>query len=231
MAELRSSECIQDEIDRVISFPDLRSAGCELALKLEAKRGNDDLVVLAIVLGGVLVAHEVAKWLRTPLDLVIIRRLLAPRGPGSQICAVNLGGTLVIDDEMPHPGKPATPLDHFLDNALEGLAQREQCCRGGRPPIDLARKTIILVDCGIRTGLTMQAAIGALRTRKPTRIIAAAPVAALNGRAAVEAIADEFVCLASPQPFGHVGLWYKDFNRPDDDRVSELLGNTQINDQ
>ncbi len=214
------------ENDRVRPFPDLRSAGHELALKLEPRLGSNDLVVLAIALGGVPVAHEVAQRLGAPLDLVILRRLLAPRGPGSQVCAVNLGGTLVIDDEMPSI-EPATPLNYFLADALEELAQRERCCRGGRPPIDLFRKSVLLVDCGIRTGLTMQAAIGALRTRKPKQIIAAVPVAELSGGSAVEAIADEFVCLASPQPFGHVGLWYKNFNRPSDDRTSELLGSSR----
>lgn len=218
-------DSLPTRVDSSATFPDLRSAGRELALKLEIFRG-DDVVVLGIVLGGVLVADEVADSLGLPLDLVIISRLLAPDGPGSQICAVNVGGTLVIDKELPaRTATPVTPLDHFVADALAGLASRERTCRGGKPAIGIKGKTIILVDCGIRTGSTMQAAIGALRTQQPGQIIAAAPVASFGGRATVAALADEFVCLASPRSFGNVAVWYSDFSRPADDGVGELLMN------
>ena len=205
-------------------FANLRSAGRELAVKLESYQERDDTVVLAILLGGAVVAHEVANSLGVPLDLVIIRRLFAPQGPGSQICAVNVGGSMVFDKELvPHTATPSTPVEYFVADAIGELKGREQTCRRGRSPIDLAGKAVILVDCGIRTGLTMQAAIEALRTERPAQIVAAAPVASLAGHAAVAGIVDELVCLAWPEPFGHVGLWYTDFNRPGDDSVGELL--------
>jgi putative phosphoribosyl transferase len=213
-----------ETLNQVTPFPDLSSAGRELASKLAPYREGDNVVVLAIVLGGVPVAREVANFLRAPLDLVIIRRLLAPQGPGSQICAVNIGGSMVIDKELiPRPAVPSTPLDHFTNDAIVELSRREQNCRRGRPPTDLSGKAVILVDCGIRSGSTMVAAISALRTRAPARIVAAVPVASLGGHAAIASLADEIVCLARPRPFGHVGLWYKDFTRPGDDRVSEVL--------
>jgi len=206
-------------------FPTLGSGGRELALKLEPYRETNDVIVLGIALGGVPVAHEVAKYLSAPLDLVIIRRLLTPRGPGSQTCAVSIAGSMVIDEELlPRPAVPSTPLDHFLTDAFAELRSREQICRRGRPPTELAGKTVILVDCGIRTGLTMKAAIGALRTKKPAKIVAAVPVASHEARHEVAALADELIFLSQPQPFGHVGLWYVDFSRPGDDRVGELLG-------
>ena len=90
--------------------------------------------------------------------------------------------------------------------------------------MELRGKTILLVDCGIRTGLTMKAAISALRKKEPAQITAAVPVASLEGRASIEAVANNLICLASPEPFGHVGLWYKDFRRPDDHQISGLLG-------
>lgn len=204
-------------------FPDLSSGGRELAFKLEAYRDNDKVVVMGLVLGGVPVAHEVATYLRAPLDLVIIRRLLAPQGAGSQICAVSIGGSTIIDDELVPPEAPSTPLQHFIKDAIVELKTREQNCRQRRPPIDLSAKTVILVDCGIRSGSTMMAAISALRTVKPARIIAAVPIASLGGHAAVSAQVDELVCLETPRPFGHVGLWYKDFSRPADDRVGEFV--------
>ena len=213
-----------ETLNQVTPFADLSSAGRELALKLAPYREGDNVVVLGIVLGGVPVAREVANFLRAPLDLVIIRRLLAPQGPGSQICAVNIGGSMVIDKELiPRPAVPSTPLDHFTNEAIVELGRREQNCRRGRPPADLAGKTVILVDCGIRSGSTMLAAIRAIRTQEPARIIAAVPVASFGGHAAIASLVDELVCLARPRPFGHVGLWYKDFTRPEDDRVGEVL--------
>jgi putative phosphoribosyl transferase len=205
-------------------FPDLRTAGRELATRLEAYRHSDGLIVIAIILSGVPVAHEVANHLGAPLDVLIIRRLLAPQGPGSQVCAVNVCGSLVVDDDLARRAiVPATPFDYFIADALAELDRREQTCRRGRAPIDLAGKTVILVDCGIRTSSTMQAAIEALRTTGPARIIAAVPVASVGGYEAVASMADELVCIFQPRPFGHVGVWYKDFRRPGDDGVGEFV--------
>src|SRR5260221_13287746 len=99
-AEPESSQKADELFKDAKPFPDLRTAGRELANGIEAHRQSDGLIVIAIVLGGVPVAHEVAKHLGAPLDLLIIRRLLAPEGPGSQICAVNVGGCMVVDEEV-----------------------------------------------------------------------------------------------------------------------------------
>jgi putative phosphoribosyl transferase len=205
-------------------FSDLRSAGSELALQLMDYSGRDDVVVLGIVLGGVPVAHEVARSLGAPLDLVVIRRLLAPPRPSLPTCAVNLAGTEVIDKALPPRAKaPTAGLDYFIEDALKGLDLRAQLCRGERAPLALTSKKIVLVDCGLNTGGTMQVTIDALRTQRPEKIIAAAPVASRVGFEAVAALADELICLAQHEPFGHVGLWYADFSRPGDEGVAELL--------
>jgi putative phosphoribosyl transferase len=205
-------------------FPNLRSAGRELALKLEAYGQRHDVVVLALLLGGSLVAHEVAKILDAPLDVVIIRRLFTGGGPGSQVCAVNVCGSLVFNEELvPYTDTPSTPVEYFTADAIAGLERRALTCRGERPPTNLAGKIVVLVDCGIRTGSTMQAAIEALKTKEPAQIVAAVPVASLEGHASVLTIADEVVCLAHPEPFGHVGLWYTDFSRPGEELIGELL--------
>jgi putative phosphoribosyl transferase len=207
-----------------LRFPNLRTAGKELAAKLEPYRNRDEVVVLAILLGGSLVAHEVANFLGAPLDVVIIRRLFAPHGPGSQICAVNVGGSMVFDQELTAPAAaPSTPVEHFIAEAITGLKRREQACRRGRTAVCIAGRTVVLVDCGVRSGLTMQAAIGAVKTMGPAKIVAAVPVASEQGRLAVTGMADELVCLAAPEPFGNVAVWYTDFSRPDDDAVGELL--------
>jgi putative phosphoribosyl transferase len=208
----------------IAPFPNLSSAGRELAATFPRAGISHDVVVLGIVSAGVPVAVEVAKRLEASLDVIIIRRLLAPRGPGSQAVALNAAGTLVVDGEIgPRPAKPQTPFDYFMEDALNGLARRALVCRGERPPTELAGKSILIVDCGIRTGLTMQAAIGALRTLNPARITAAVPVTSLDGRRVVETLADELIYLAAPEPFGNAGVWYKDFRRLGDDSISQTL--------
>jgi putative phosphoribosyl transferase len=205
-------------------FPNLSSGGAELAATLSRASLGDDVVVLGIVSAGVPAACEVAKHLEAPLDLVIIRRLLTPQGPGSQAVAVTAAGTLVVDDEIgPRPEKPQTPLEYFIADALDGLAQRTNLCRGQRPALDLAGKTVLIVDCAIRSGLTMKAATGAVRTLNPKRIIAAVPVTSHDGGKGVEPGVDELIYLAAPEPFGNAGVWYKDFSRPADDAICQLL--------
>lgn len=203
----------------------MSTAGIELAARLSDAGIKLDVVVLAIVSAGVPVAVEVAKLLEaSTLDLIVIRRLLAPEGPGSQAVAANVAGTLVVDEEIgPRPANPETPFDYFVDDALSGLAQRVRICRDDRPPLELAGKSLLLVDCGIRTGLTMQAAIGAVRKLNPAHITAAVPVTSLDGRQRVEALADDFIYLAAPEPFGNAGVWYKDFRRFDDDAIGQHL--------
>ncbi|MDT7778809.1 MAG: putative phosphoribosyl transferase [Acidobacteriota bacterium] len=206
-------------------FTDLRSAGLALSSKLEAYRGREDALVLALARGGVAVGLEVAKHLRLPLDILLIRRLLVPHGPDAPLCAVSFGGSLFVDEEVAARTQAThdAALEHFIADALGELAHSERACRGQRPPIDLKGKTVLLVDNGICTGSTMRVAIRALRSSVPARVVAAVPVAASEALAGVEAAADELVCLASPEPFGHVGLWYADFKRPTDDEIQEML--------
>jgi putative phosphoribosyl transferase len=221
-----------DSHDQIEPYPSLRAAGQELALKLDRYRHNPDVVVLAIAHGGIPVGYEVARHLGAPFDLIIICRLLTPQGPTSQVCATTVAGHLVLPDELlPLPEAPSTPLDYFIADALAGLRQRDRTCRRARPPLDVTGKTVVLVDCGAKTGMTMQAAIAALRTRQPRQIIAAMPVVAPGTREALSLAADELIWLASPQPFGHAGLWYKDFARPEDDGVGELLEDVNAGDE
>ncbi len=213
--------------DNIKPFLNLSSAGKELATKLLASGVKGDVIVLGIVTAGVPVAVEVASRLKAPLDLVLIRRLLAPGGPGTQACAVNVAGQLVVDEQIPpRPDKPETPFDYFMEDALDGLTGRVEVCRGNRSAIELKGKKVLLVDCGIRTSLTMQAAIGAVRTLSPKSITAAVPVTSDDGRSVVEELADEFIYLAAPEPFGNAGMWYRDFRRPGVESISQLITNS-----
>jgi putative phosphoribosyl transferase len=219
-----SSQTGAAPIRTAAKFADLASAGRELAARLDEYLGSEETVVVAIARGGVPVGLEVANHLRVPLDIVLVRRLFAPRGAGSEICAVNVCGALVTDQELTLPPPlPATPLEYFVADALEGLALRERTCRGGRPAREVANKKVLLVDNGIHTGSTVLVAIRALRTLRPSRVCVAAPVAAPSSRAAIESAADDLVSLAWPEPFVHVGLWYAAFNVPDEEQIRKIL--------
>jgi putative phosphoribosyl transferase len=219
-------------------FTDTRAAGRALAAKLGDFRGRDDAVVIGVARGGVAVALEVSKRLGLPLDLALMRRLLLPRGPEDPVCAVSVAGALRVDEEASaHFNEDAAgvgegsarcdgrddALKLYLSGALEELARSARACRGERPPLELARKTVLVVDNGVRTGSTARAVVRALRTESPARVVVAVPVADPEARAAVESFADDFIYLAAPRPFGHVGLWYANFRRPGDDEIRAML--------
>ena len=205
-------------------FPDLASAGRDLARRLTAYRGREGALVVGIVRGGVPPALEAARALGLPLDLAVLRMLLAPRGPGHAVCAANVCGPLVLDEELPPlPAVPRSPLEHFMADALEGLALRAATCRGARPAADVSGRTVILVDNGIHTATTMLAVLRAVRKLRPARVVAAAPVASAEGAAAVAPEADELVYLATPHNFGHTGLWYRNFDVPADETIRAFL--------
>ena len=204
-------------------FPNLRVGGQMLALKLDTYRDQSGAIVLGIALGGVPVAHEVAAHLNLPLDLLLVRRLLAPEGPDSHGCAVNVAGLMINDNRLKPAAEPATPLEHFVTESLREFEQRVRMCRRERPAINLKGQTVIVIDCGIRTGSTINAAVRAIRTLQPKKIVAGVPVTSIEGCALAEELADEFFYLSKPQTFVNAGFWYQDFKRPGDEEVGELL--------
>jgi Predicted phosphoribosyltransferases len=204
-------------------YPDLRTAGRELAQSLIQYRDREEMVVLAIALAGVPVAHEVAQFLNRPLDLILIQRLLTGKGPGHHLCAVNVAGQTILDDGIVLATAPSTPQEIFLAEAIAAMGRREQLCRGGLKSLSLTGRTVLLVDCGIRTGSTMNAAARALRKTEAKSIIGAVPVTSREGYAEVAPGLDEFVCLQQPEQFVNAGYWYADFSRPGDDQVAQLL--------
>ncbi|HEX8147864.1 MAG TPA: phosphoribosyltransferase family protein [Pyrinomonadaceae bacterium] len=210
-------------------FEDARAAGRALAERLGSRGASGDAVVLAVARGGVGVGAEVAKGLGLPLDLILLRRLLLPRGSSRPACAASVAGAGHLDEEVAaalDPGARDPALREFVAGALAELDSEARACRGVRPALDLAGKTVVLVDNGVRTGSTMLAALRALRARAPARVVAAAPVADAAALAELSAAAEEVVCLATPDPFGHVGLWYADFRRPPDAEICAMLDET-----
>jgi len=204
-----------------MKFQNAAAAGAELATRLNEFHGSSQTIVIAIVSGGVGVGAEVARRLELPLELLFIRRLLAPFGPQNVLCATNVAGTLIVDEEVPQTFA-ANGLDHAIADGIKQLSERERFCRGARPPLDISGKQIILVDNGIHTGSTMLAAIRGVRKLGGTKIVAAVPVADANSRPRVERAADEVFCLVWPDKFGHVGLWYDESIRPTNEQILNL---------
>lgn len=209
-------------------FKDAREAGLALAARLEEYAGLEGALVLALARGGVAVGLEVSKRLRLPLDLLLLRRLLVTRGPEEPLCVASVAGARFLDEEVEARAARDAALAGFLASALTEFGEYVHACRGVRAPSDLKGRAVLLVDNGVRTGSTVRAAVRALRSTQPARVVVAAPVAAREALASVEAVADDFVYLAAPEPFGHVGLWYEEFTRPSDGEVRAMLEQSEV---
>jgi predicted phosphoribosyltransferase len=206
-------------------FPDRRVAGRYLASRLAPYANRDDTLVLALPRGGVPVAYEVAKALRAPLDVFVVRKLGVPGHEELAMGAVASGGVFVLNNRVVQALQiPPPVIDAVAAKEREELARRERLYRGERAPLDVRGRTVILVDDGLATGSTMKAALAALRDQGAARSVVAVPVAAEESCAEMRPLADEVVCAVTPDPFHAVGVWYADFGQTSDDEVRALLG-------
>jgi len=208
----------------VAKFRDRYEAGRELGALLGAYAGRTDLLVLALPRGGVPVAFGVAGALDAPLDVFLVRKLGVPGHEELAMGAIATGGVVVLNDEVIEDLQIPTRVIEAVAAAEEQeLEQRERLYRGDRPPPDPRGRTVILVDDGLATGSTMRAAIAALRSQAPARIVVAVPLAAPQTCAAFRLEVDEIVCARTPDPFYAVGLWYEDFSPTTDQEIHDLL--------
>ena len=169
---------IKPELPRPGLFRDRREAGRLLAAKLAAYANRPDVIVLALPRGGVPVAYEVARALRAPLDVFVVRKLGVPGYEELAMGAVATGGVRVLNDQLvSRLGIPNHLIDAVAARERQELARRERLYRGGRPPPNVSGRTVILVDDGLATGATMHAAIAALRKLRPARMVVAVPTA------------------------------------------------------
>jgi putative phosphoribosyl transferase len=205
-------------------FRDRTEAGERLAAQLAAYAGRPDVIVLALPRGGVPVAFEVARALRAPLDVFLVRKLGLPGHEELAMGAIATGGVRVInEDVVSHLRVPGEVIDAVAADELRELGRRERAYRGDRPAPEVRGKTVILVDDGLATGSTMRAAAAALRQQQPARIVVAVPVSAPQTCDEYRMGVDEIICAVTPEPFQAVGLWYKDFSQTTDEEVRELL--------
>jgi erythromycin esterase-like protein/predicted phosphoribosyltransferase len=205
-------------------FRDRREAGRLLAAKLARYANRPDVIVLALPRGGVPVAYEVARALRVPLDVFVVRKLGVPGYEELAMGAVATGGVRVLNDQIVRSLRiPDYVIDRVAAEEREELGRRERTYRGGRAPLEVRGRTVILVDDGLATGATMRAAVLALRQQQPAKIIAAVPTASPETCNELRAEVDEVVCAITPDPFHAVGYWYEDFTQTTDQEVRELL--------
>jgi predicted phosphoribosyltransferase len=201
-------------------FTDRTEAGRELADALSRFGDRDDVVVHALPRGGVPVGYEVAVALDAPLDVIVVRKIGAPGHEELAMGAVASGGAIVRNERViADLGIDDATFDHVARRKRGEVRERELRFRGGRPAPPVEGKTVIVVDDGIATGSTIQAAVRVLRPRAPSHIVVAVPVAPRDAIDLLREIADEVVCLVTPTPFLAVGSYYREFSQVQDYEV------------
>jgi predicted phosphoribosyltransferase/dienelactone hydrolase len=204
-------------------FRDRHDAGRRLAERLEPFRAEHPVVV-GIPRGGVPVAAEVARALGAPLDVAVVRKIGAPQNPEFAMGALAEGGVHVLSANVVRAaGLSDAGLRALIEGVERELAERIALYRGSRDPVEIAGRTVILVDDGLATGRSALAAVISLRKRGAARVILAVPVAAPSSVEALRAEADEVVCVEMPDDLWAVGLWYEDFSPTSDEEVAALL--------
>jgi predicted phosphoribosyltransferase len=212
-----------DEFPGRAGFLNRREAGAVLANRLE-QFGREDVVVLALPRGGVPVGYQVARALRAPLDVFVVRKLGVPGHPELAMGAIASGDVRVLNEEVleSYP-LPRAAIEAVTRTERRELERRERAYRDGRPLVPIEGRVVILVDDGLATGSTMRAAVLAIRGLHPARIVVAVPVGAWQTCQDLREVADEVVCPFTPEPFRAVGLWYADFSQTTDEEVRQLL--------
>jgi putative phosphoribosyl transferase len=205
-------------------FRDRTDAGRYLARELQRYAGRNDLLVLALPRGGVPVAFEVAQALGAPLDVFIVRKLGLPGYQELAIGAIASGGVRVLNEALIRSaGVSQSDIEATTAAEERELNRRLRRYRGDRPFPEIAGRTVILIDDGLATGSTMQAAVIALRQEQPAAIVVAVPTAPPETCDEFRRLVDDVVCAVTPEPFYGVGLWYQDFSQTTDEEVHDLL--------
>jgi predicted phosphoribosyltransferase len=182
------------------------------------------VLVLALPRGGVPVAYEVAKELKAPLDVFLVRKLGVPGHQELAMGAIASGGVRVINEELVnYLGIPGEVIDAVAAVEQQELERRERAYRDDRSQPDVRDRIVILIDDGLATGSTMRAAARSLRLQNPRRIVVAVPVSSAETCNDFRGEVDEIICAVTPGYFQGVGLWYDDFSQTSDEEVRELL--------
>lgn len=205
-------------------FRDRHDAGIQLAAELAPYKNDPAVLVLGLPRGGVPVAYEVARSLRAPLDVFVVRKLGVPGQRELAMGAIASGGVRVLNHDVIESLHISEPIiDAVARYEQKELERQQRAYRDDFPFPDLADRKVIIVDDGLATGSTMLAAVRALRQTGPARIVVAVPVGATETCRSLRTEADEVVCATIPQDFHAVSLWYDEFSQTSDEEVRSLL--------
>ena len=205
-------------------FKNRRDAGQRLAAELTRYKDAEGVIVLGLPRGGVPVAEVVAEELAAPLSVFIVRKLGVPGHRELAMGAIGSGDVRFINRSIVDSlGVSEQEIEQVERAERQKLTERERAYRGELPELDLAGKTVILVDDGIATGATVRAAIKALRQHQVDKLILAVPVAAPDTCKELAAEVEEMICLLQPDGFAAIGPYYEDFGQTSDDEVREIL--------
>ncbi len=206
-------------------FHDRHDAGKILAKKLLQFHDNlSDALILGLPRGGVVVAYEVANALNAELDVFVVRKLGTPLQPELAMGAIAEDGMLLLNDAVVrYLSIPQETIEETAKKELVELHRREKLYRNSRPAPIIANRTIIVVDDGLATGASMKVAVRALKRKKPSKLIVAAPVGAPSSCMDMQDEADEVICLKTPENFMAVGSWFEEFEQTSDEEVKILL--------
>lgn len=205
-------------------FLDRHDAGRRLADELFQYANRPNLLVLGLPRGGVPVAYEVARALHAPLDVFIVRKLGFPGHPELAMGAIASGGVRILHRRLIEIYEiPDDDIDRITAAEQRELDRREKSYRDERPSPDVRDHTVILIDDGLATGLTMRAAVQALRQESARKVVVAVPIAPPDTCDAMRQEVDDIICVITPEPFLAVGIWYADFSETSDEEVRELL--------
>lgn len=204
------------------TYRDRADAGRRLADKLTDLAGRPDAIVLGLVRGGVEVARVIAERLGVPMDVLVVRKLGVPYAPEVAYGALGPGGVQVLNEMVADRIGEAERAEVRQREQAE-LERRERLYRAGRPPLDLAGRTAVIVDDGLATGATARAAVQVARHLGAARVVVAVPVGSREAYEMLAAEADQVVILETPPDFMAVGAYYEDFHEVSDDEVTQAL--------
>lgn len=205
-------------------FKNRVDAGQKLSQALEKYKDAKDTVILALPRGGVVAGYEAAKKLNLPLDIVVPRKIGAPGNPEFAIGAITETGEGIFNEEtIKTYGISKEYIESEIKKEKAEAERRLKLYRGKRPCLVLKNKTVIILDDGLATGLTMRAAIRTVKSRKPKKIVVAFPIGPSDSIEILKREVDEVVYLDAPFFFGAVGAFYEEFGQTTDEEVIDLL--------
>jgi predicted phosphoribosyltransferase len=198
-------------------------AARKLAVPLRRFAGLNP-IVLGMARGGVVLAGEIAKALGAEADVLVVRKIGAPRNPEYGVGAVAPNGVAVFDNAaLASLGLRQEDLDLAVARETAEIDRRLRTYRQGLPPLDVANRTVILVDDGLATGITALAAVRYVKGLGASTVVFAAPVCSRPGALMLKDEVEELVCLESPEVFFAVGMWYDDFSQVEDEEVIRVM--------